>query len=100
MRHLNLRDLKESDRKGNINEMKLDESQNDFECEICIRGKSTKSPFPAREERSLELLEIIYYYVCCPRVESIGKARYFVTFIDDFSGWCVVCFLKEKGKVK
>ena len=34
------------------------------------------------------------------RVSSIGKSRYFCTFIDDASGWCEVRFLKRKNEVK
>jgi len=30
------------------------------------------------------------------RVQSIGGARYFITFIDDYSRWCEVRFLKDE----
>lgn len=32
-------------------------------------------------------------------VESLGKARYFIEFIDDSSRWCEVRFLKSKSEV-
>lgn len=33
------------------------------------------------------------------RCESLGKAKYFATFIDDASRWCEVRFLKTKDEV-
>lgn len=33
------------------------------------------------------------------RVESNGKARYIVTFIDDYSRWCEIRLLKRKDEV-
>lgn len=100
MGHLNMRDLQECDRKGTVRGMKLDGLPNNFKCEICIRGKMTRSPFPKRLEKSSELLEIIYSDVWGPaRVESNGGAKYFVTFIDDFSGWCVIRLIKKKSEV-
>ena len=32
-------------------------------------------------------------------VESLGGHKYFVTFIDDYSLCCMVCFLKHKSEV-
>ncbi|KMQ87616.1 retrovirus-related pol polyprotein from transposon tnt 1-94 [Lasius niger] len=59
----------------------------------------TKAPFPKKSERQTELLEIIRTDVCGPmRVESIGKSKYFITFIDDHSRWCVVRMLKRKNE--
>ena len=33
------------------------------------------------------------------RVDSIGGSIYFVTFIDDYSKWCEVYFIKKKTEV-
>jgi len=33
------------------------------------------------------------------RTTSIGRARYFITFIDDYSRWCETYFLKDKSEV-
>jgi transposase InsO family protein len=32
------------------------------------------------------------------RVNSIGGSRYFITFIDDKSGWCEIYFIKKKSE--
>ena len=56
--------------------------------------------FPKNSERKTDLLDIIHSDVCGPmRVESLGKAKYFVTFIDDCSKWCEVYFLRTKSEV-
>jgi len=33
------------------------------------------------------------------RVQSIGRVHYFITFIDDYSRWCEVRFLKSNDEV-
>ena len=80
--------------------MKIDRSKTGLDCEICIKGKMTKMSFPKKSERVSEKLEIVHSDLCGPmRVESNGKARYFVTFIDDQSRWCEVRLLKRKDEV-
>lgn len=69
-------------------------------CDVCQRGKLTTKPFTARTERSSKPLEIVHTDLCQPsRVKSEGGNRYFVTFTDDYSGWCVIHFLKSKDTV-
>jgi len=36
---------------------------------------------------------------CVVQCASIGKARYIVTFVDDYSRWCEIRLLKRKDKV-
>lgn len=99
--HLNVRDMKEAIRNGTIRGLELSEiPKEQFECEICEKGKMSRTPFPKKSERKTELLEIIHSDVCGPmRTESNGKAKYFVEFIDDYSRWCVVKFLQRKSEV-
>lgn len=98
--HLNKHDLKEAWKKGTIKGLNISKIQDEFECEVCILGKMTKLPFPSNEERSTEILEIIHSDVCGPmQLESMGKSKYFVTFIDDKSKWCEVRFMKSKEEV-
>lgn len=59
----------------------------------------TASPVPKKSKRKSDLLEIIHTDVCGPmRSQSLGKAKYFATFIDDASRWCEVRFLKTKDE--
>ncbi|CAB0020455.1 unnamed protein product [Nesidiocoris tenuis] len=70
-------------------------------CETCIEAKLTRQSYSRSEHaRTSELLEIVHTDVCGPmQVESLGKSRYFVTFIDDFSRWIEVRFLTSKNEL-
>ena len=46
------------------------------------------------------LLEVIHSDVCGPmQTSTFGGKRYFVTFIDEYSHYCVVYLLKSKSEV-
>jgi len=100
MGHLNVHDLVKCHKDKSVCGMNLKDSMDTFTCEICARGKMTRTPFPTNEPRNSEKLQIIHSDVCGPmRVESIGKARYIVTFVDDYSRWCEIRLLKRKDEV-
>lgn len=100
MGHLNensLQKLKKSQAKG-VNFP--DEQHSIQDCEICVLGKHPKSPFQHEGSRADESLEIIHSDVCGPmNVNSIGGARYIVTFIDDFTRRVAVYNIKYKSQV-
>ena len=63
-------------------------------------GKQTAKPFNHTSDRCKNLLDIVHSDVCGPfNVSTMGGARYFVTFIDNHSRWCVVYLLKRKDEV-
>lgn len=97
--HLNALDIVNSQRNKTVRGLDFGKCNEKLECEICIQGKMTRTPFPmTSENRSKELLEIIHTDLCGPmRVESTGSAKYFVTFIDDHSRWCEIRFLQNKS---
>lgn len=100
LEHLNVAlDIVNGERNKILRGLNIEKCEGKLECEICIRGKMTDTPFPATSEnRSKELLKIIHSNLCGPmRVESKGGAKYFVTFIDDYSKWCEVRFLRNKS---
>lgn len=69
-------------------------------CVTCLEGKQTRKPFPAEGSRATSLLELIHSDVCGPMQQvSIGGARYFVTFIDDFSRRVYIYPIKNKSEV-
>ena len=70
-------------------------------CKGCIHGKQHCTPLPNEGgKRATELLELIHTDVCGPMsTNSIGGARYFVTFIDDKSRKTFVYFLRTKDQV-
>ena len=72
--------------------------QVDRNCEGCAMGKQRRQPFPNKSQsRSPQPLELIHSDVCGPmNVISEGGSRYFVTFIDDYSMFTTVYFLKTR----
>lgn len=71
------------------------------QCEACIKGKSHRTAMPqAATHRANKVLELVHSDVCGPmRTLSLGGAKYFVTFIDDYSRFMVVKSMKEKSEV-
>jgi hypothetical protein len=65
-----------------------------------IEGKQHRKPFPSDGGmRATKPLEIVHSDVCGPmRTTSLGGARYFVTYIVDFSRKVWVYLLKSKGE--
>ena len=73
--------------------------QNDV-CEACQLGKQSRIKFNKNALRTTTKLQIVHTDVCGPmHNESLNGARYFLLFIDDFSRFCWVYFLKTKGEV-
>ena len=71
------------------------DSQND-KCEVCIRSKFTKKPFPS-VERSSQILDLIHTDICeLNDILTLGGRRYFITFIDHCSRYVYVHLLKNK----
>ena len=70
-------------------------------CKGCIVGKHAKHKHDkGKARRGVQVLELIYPYLIEPiPTPSFGNSRYFLTFIDDFSRYCWVFFLKQKSKV-
>lgn len=70
-------------------------------CEPCQVGKSHRLPFNQKSEKVItEPGEKFHSDVCGPMPEnSLGGSRYFLTFIDDASGYRTVYFLKNKSEV-
>ena len=70
-------------------------------CEPCVDGKHHRSSFKkSGGRRTTKLLEIVHSDVC-GRLEatSLSGAKYFVTFIDDKSGYVWIYILKNKSEV-
>ena len=69
-------------------------------CDACVRGKMSRSTFPKQSETKRDRLECIVSDICGPMpTESVGKSRYFVTFIDEFSGYTEIEFMKTKSEL-
>lgn len=71
-----------------------------MDCKICTQCKRTHLPFKKDGIRAVSLLQIIQSDVCGPMYEnSIGGAKYYVSFIDDFSRKVFVYIIKQKSQV-
>jgi len=70
-------------------------------CEACIEAKHQRTFFPKdKTTRASKFLELVHNDVCGPmKTTSRGGARYFVTFIDDFSRKTHIYLLGTKGEV-
>ena len=104
--HISGQHLKEMVSNEMVTRVKIPVSAEFFFCEGCIEGKMQRKPFkPVGEIRSTRKLQRVHSDVCGPMAtESIGKQKYFVTFIDDsfindFSRCCSVCFIRNKSEV-
>lgn len=72
----------------------------DMKCVVCAEGKHARSPFSENGTRATKLLGIIHTDVCGPfPVQSLGSAKYFVPFIDDYSRRVCIYPLKSKAEV-
>lgn len=98
--HLNYQSLCKM-RDGGVSGMKFIGNNSDIEkCEICPMGKQHRLPFDKSKSESSGILDIIHTDLCGPMENlSIGKAKYFLTFIDDHSRKTFVYFLKSKSEV-
>lgn len=71
-----------------------------FSCGDCIIGKQHRLPFPASTSRATEPAALVHTDLCGPMQEtSIGGAKYFLLFKDDYSQYRSVFFIKEKSEV-
>uniref|UniRef100_A0AAV1T8D3 Uncharacterized protein n=1 Tax=Peronospora matthiolae TaxID=2874970 RepID=A0AAV1T8D3_9STRA len=70
-------------------------------CKGCALGKQTRvSYMPKSPDRARMLLEVIHSDVCGPmKTPTFSGKRYFVTFIDEYSHYCVVYLLQNKSEV-
>ena len=73
----------------------------DTHCEACTLGKMQKTSCPKLSmHRAEKPLELVHSDLCGPmQVESTGGSRYMLTFIDDYSRYTEVYFLKNKSDV-
>lgn len=70
------------------------------DCESCIRGKMSRKSFPKKALPTKEIMDCVVSDVCGPiQVESLGRKKYFVSFIDIHSRFCKLYFIREKSEV-
>ncbi|KAL4282412.1 hypothetical protein GQ457_03G013080 [Hibiscus cannabinus] len=71
----------------------------DIVCAWCQFGKAHQLPFKESKHQSKAPLELVHSDVFGPvKQTSLGGMKYMVTFIDDFSRYVWVYFMKEKSE--
>lgn len=96
MGHLNFSDLQKIT--DSVEGVELSKKGNQV-CTTCLEGKMSRQPFKNTGTRASELLQLIHSDLCGPmETSSIGGARYYVTFIDDYSRKVSVYFIKSKSE--
>jgi transposase InsO family protein len=68
-------------------------------CEHCVTSKQHRLKFGTSTTKSKCILDLIHSDVWQAPVVSLGGARYFVSFIDDFSRRCWVYPIRRKADV-
>lgn len=87
-------------KRGSVDGVSM-KDEKDFFCEACQLGKSHRLPFKkCIDVVKTEPGEKIHTDVCGPMsVDSLGGARFFVTFKDDSTGYRHIYFIKHKSDV-
>jgi histone deacetylase 1/2 len=77
----------------------LSESNKLSVCGACQQAKSHQLPYPISTSVSTKPLELVFSDVWGPAIDSVGKYKYYVNFIDDFSKHTWIYFMKYKSEV-
>lgn len=69
-------------------------------CIPCLEGKQSRKSFKPSESATTDVLQLVHADVCGPmEMLSLGGAKYFVCFEDDFSKKIFVYPIKTKSEV-
>jgi histone deacetylase 1/2 len=75
------------------------ESNKHSVCGACQQAKSHQLPYSISTSISTQPLELVFSDVWGPAIDSVGRYKYYVSFIDDFSKFTWVYLLKNKSEV-
>lgn len=98
--HLNINDLKTMKNKDMVLGIKFASKTNEINCEVCARCKIHVQPFKSSSNREENILGLVHSDIYGPMsTESLGGAKYFVTFIDDCSRYTEAIMLRNRSDV-
>ena len=70
-------------------------------CPACMKGKQSKVSLKPDKSRATMKCAVVHADVCRPMsVSSFSEARYFVCFVDDYSGYITVIPITRKSDVR
>jgi hypothetical protein len=75
------------------------ESNKEYVCGPCQQAKSHQLPYSKSSSVSNQPLELIFSDVWGPAPESVGRYKYYVSFVDDYSKFTWIYLLKFKSEV-
>jgi hypothetical protein len=75
------------------------ESSKDSVCDACVCAKAHQLPYPVSLSHSSAPLELIYSDVWGSTIDSFGRKRYYVSFIDDYGKFTWIYLLHHKSEV-
>jgi histone deacetylase 1/2 len=81
------------------NNIPFSESNKESVCDACQKAKSHQLPYPKSSSESSFPLELVFSDVWGPACPSVGRNKYYVSFIDDFSKFSWIYMLKNKSDV-
>ena len=70
----------------------------DYVCDACQKGKSHQLPYPKSISESKFSLELVFSDVWGPAIKTVGRKKYYVSFIDDFSKFTWIYLIKHKSE--
>jgi len=98
--HLNYMDLKNLQTNNMVKGLNLNTKNINADCEICARGKIHQLPFKSPGQRQKEKLGLVHSDICGPmNKESLGGAKYFATFTDDYTRYTETVMLRQRSDV-
>jgi histone deacetylase 1/2 len=68
-------------------------------CDSCQKAKSHQLPYSISIGISTNPLELVFSDVWGPALVSVGRHKYYVSFIDDFSKFTWIYLIKKKSDV-
>ncbi|KAI3782315.1 hypothetical protein L2E82_12357 [Cichorium intybus] len=97
--HLNFKDLNKLVAMDLVRGMPALKFDNDSLCSACEHGKQTKQKHPTViNPKITEPLSFLCIDLCGPSaIESIGKKKYILVIVDDYSRFTWVMFLRNKS---
>jgi histone deacetylase 1/2 len=84
---------------NNYNLSYLHESSSRLICDACQQAKSHQLPYAKSSSVSSFPLELVFSDVWGPAPESVGRKKYYMSFIDDYSKFTWIYLLKYKSEV-
>jgi hypothetical protein len=67
-------------------------------CDPCLRAKARQLPYSLSSSRAFAPLDLIHSDVWGPTIQSFGRKKYYVSFIDDYNKFTWIYLLCRKSE--